>query len=184
MASIGIQISNSNMRQDFAIARTQLSDGKKASAEMVLLRNFFRRLAGGLSRGTVKVSVSSASAAKASGTLTLVSAQAGDTVLLNGQTLTAVTGTPTANQFKVGVSDTADAASLANAIASTNNLSLVSGLLTATSALGVVTVSALRDGKLGNAVTMSATGGNITASGARLTGGTGYDAADVAYVVG
>ncbi len=82
------------------------------------------------------------------------------TAIINGISI-AVTG---------GASDTASATLMAAAINASTN-ALVTGLVTATSALGVVTVSAL-PGKMGNAVTTTATGTGFTAEQARLTSGT------------
>ena len=67
--------------------------------------------------------------------------------------------------------DTACATALAAAINASTD-ALVSGMVTATSALGVVTVSAAVPGKLGNAITTTASGTGNTADQARLTLGT------------
>lgn len=109
--------------------------------------------------------------AKATGTLTLTSVVATNTFAINGVTFTAVASGATGNQFNVGVSDTLTAASAAAAINASAS-ALVSGKagVTATSALGVVTLTAITSGVTGNAITLAG-GTNIAASGARLTGG-------------
>jgi phage tail sheath gpL-like len=66
-------------------------------------------------------------------------------------------------------SDTATATALAAAINASAN-ALVS-LVTASSAAGVVTLTADHAGLPGNAYTLAASGTGVTASGARLTGG-------------
>lgn len=67
--------------------------------------------------------------------------------------------------------DTANAVLLAAAINASTN-ALVLGMVTASSALGVVTVTAAVAGKLGNAITTTATGTGNTADQARLISGT------------
>lgn len=110
-------------------------------------------------------------ATQATGTVTCASAVANDTVTINGVVFTAVSGTPTANQFQVGVTDTADAASLAAAI-NTSVTALVSGYATATSALGVVTIQSAFYGTSGNQTTLATSNGTrLAPSGSRLTSG-------------
>ncbi len=97
----------------------------------------------------------------ASGTYTLSSSSGVLTATING------VGIATAS---LAGTDTANAVLLAAAINASTN-ALVTGLVTATSALGVVTVSAL-PGKMGNAVTTAASGTGNTADQTRLLGGT------------
>jgi phage tail sheath gpL-like len=108
-------------------------------------------------------------ATRASGTLTLASVVATNTCAINGVTFTAVASGATGNQFNVGVSDTATATNLAAAINASAS-SLVSQQVTATSSGAVVTVYSKIYGVGGNTVTLTGSA-NITASGARLTGG-------------
>jgi hypothetical protein len=107
---------------------------------------------------------------QASATLTCVSAVATDTVVVNGVTFTCVNSGATGNQFNVGASDTECAANIAAAI-NASVTALVSGYVSATSALGVVTVSAIVYGLSGNLYTLTTTGGHIAASSAKLVGG-------------
>ena len=108
---------------------------------------------------------------RATGTVTLATAVAGNTVTVNGLVYTGVVGVP-ANytQFSVDTSDTAAAASLAAAI----NTREANGnyAVTATAALGVVTVKAVADGTAGNAITLAKVGTPVTVSGATLANGT------------
>jgi phage tail sheath gpL-like len=99
-------------------------------------------------------------ASRATGTLTLSTASGTVGGSING---VAVTVTASGG-------DTATATALAAAINASVN-PLVQGIVTATSALGVVTLTATEWGKTGNAVTLAASGTGVTASGARLTGG-------------
>lgn len=96
----------------------------------------------------------------------------GDTVTINGVILTAVSSSPSNNQYIVGVSANADAASLANAI---NNsiTSLLSGVVDASALLNVVTISCLLPGYIGNSILISKSASAITLSGSALSGGVG-----------
>jgi phage tail sheath gpL-like len=100
-------------------------------------------------------------AVAASGTVTISSGAGSIAAVVNGLS-TAVTW---------GTSDTATAAALAAAVVANPN-ALVNQHVTATSNLGVVTITAKNPGVTGSAITLAATGTGATASGARLTGGT------------
>ncbi len=114
---------------------------------------------------------------KASGTITLSAHVATNTVTINGVTLTAVSGAAGANQYDVSGGDTTGAASLVLAIAANATLaSMVQG----TSALGVVTVTAVVPGAIGNAVTL-AISANGSVSAARMAGGTNGDTETTHY---
>ena len=109
-------------------------------------------------------------ATPASGTFTLTSAVATNTVVINGVTFTGVASGATGNQFNIGGTDTITAANIAAAI-NASVTALVSGYVTATSATNVVTVSSVFRSISGNQVTISSGAAPIVASGARLTGG-------------
>ena len=115
------------------------------------------------------VSDDSADDGKASGTLTLVSAIAGDIAVVNGLSYTGVVGVP-ANftEFSVDTSDTLAAASLAAAINGDTRpgVTVPTAVVVASSALGVVTINV--DGEIGNLVDISSVDSTITASGATL----------------
>jgi hypothetical protein len=109
-------------------------------------------------------------AQKASGTFTGTSVIATDAISINGVTFTAVASGATGNQFNIGADDAETMANLAAAI-NASVTALVSGYVTASSALTVCTVTAALPGILGNAVTIASADATIVASGARLTGG-------------
>lgn len=111
--------------------------------------------------------VSTASVAKASGTLTLSGVVATDTCAVISVTFTAVASGATGNQFNVGADDTETAVNLKNAI---NANATLSQMVVATSALGVVTITAVDYGTSGNAYALTA-GTHFTRSAATLTGG-------------
>lgn len=106
----------------------------------------------------------------ASGTITFSSIAAADTVTINGTVFTGTNGTPTGNQFKTGVTDTASATSLAAAINASATAVVVNNLL-ATSAAAVVTVTSKGEGTLGNLMTL-AISAHGSVSAANLAGGT------------
>lgn len=108
---------------------------------------------------------------RASGTVTLAGVAAGETVTVAGLIYTAVTGAVKSySEFSISGNDTEDAASLASAINARE--SNRTAQVTATSALGVVTVTAVAEGAGGNAIALVDGGAGITISGATLTGGT------------
>lgn len=112
------------------------------------------RLAGG--------TVASSAGAQAAGTWTTSTGSGVMGVALNGVAITVTWAT----------SDTATATALAAAINSSTN-ALVQGIVFAASALGVVTITAVRGGISGNAITLATSGAGTgqSVSGARLTGG-------------
>lgn len=95
-----------------------------------------------------------------------------DTVVVDGKLYTGVAGTKADNtQFSTDTSDTAAAADLADSINNDVRAGTSGLAITATSSLGVVTVTAaVNDGAAGNAITTVGSA-NITAEGANLTGG-------------
>jgi len=116
--------------------------------------------------GSVDAQQDGGDAVAASGTLTMASSSGTVGGSINGVAITVTWAT----------SDTLSAAALATAINASAN-ALVAGHVTATSALGVVTITARNKGVTGNAITLAASGTNVTASGARLAGGTAATAA-------
>lgn len=105
---------------------------------------------------------------QASQTITLTSAVTGKTITIGGTVLTSNSGSPGANQFKVGVSNTADAAALAAAI---NANSTLSKQVTATSASNVVTVTAMVYHEIANGVSIASNDASMVCGGAFLAGG-------------
>jgi len=109
----------------------------------------------------------------ASATLTLASVPADDTAVIAGVTLTAKASPDPEepSEWSQAGSDTVDAASLAACI---NAHTTLNKLVRATSAAGVVTVTCLVKGLIGNHLTITEGGDSITATGSGLlTGGTG-----------
>jgi phage tail sheath gpL-like len=130
-----------------------------------LLMNYVRSLLGGARSGKV---ITSLNAVKATGTITLSSHVNTNTVTVNGIVFTCVSSGATGNQYNVGADDTETATNLAAAL---NANATLDGMVVATSALGVVTLTATVPGEIGNALTL-AISANGSVSGARMTGGT------------
>lgn len=110
------------------------------------------------------------------GTVTCVSAIVGNTVTVNGLLYTAVSGTPAEDEFDIDTGDTETATSLAAQITA-DTRSGTSGDQTATSSLGVVTITTDVLGTGGNAITLvSSDGTTLAVTGAGfLTGGVTAD---------
>lgn len=126
-----------------------------ASSEVTELAVSGARLTGGTE--------ASSGGAQATGTVTITGADGGNyTVLINGVTTGNVAGT--------NGDDNATAASVAAAIQALTN-SLVQDHVKVSVATNVITITSLRGGLSGNAITLSATGTGAVADVARLAGG-------------
>lgn len=118
--------------------------------------------------GVTNVVINSPTGVKASGTYTLsANPAANDTVLIGGSVITWKASGAVGAQVNIGADITASAAALAAYI----NANSVSLGVTATAAIGVVTVKARIGGVAGNAITTTEVGTNSAFSGATLTGG-------------
>lgn len=144
------------------------------------LQDYLQGVSSGIYHAKIDSQVDQGSATAASGTLTLASVVATNTCAVNGVTFTCVASGATGNQFNVGGTDTVTATNLAAAI-NASVTALVSGYVTATSAGAVVTVTAAKRNQDGNMCTISGGQATITASGARLTGGTDASANTYSY---
>lgn len=156
--------------------------------QLQALQNWLNRIDGGVSNATVATVIDDGNGAAATGTITVSGINtAGDTILINGSTLTAVASGATGVQFNVGTNATTQAANIASAINAASN-ALINLQVTATSAAGVVTITSVSKSALGNAVTIAKgtdTGSVMTVSGARLTGGSNpTNPASVSYAFG
>lgn len=128
-----------------------------------MLRSWVRYLLaiiGGYKNASVATCMAEASGVAASGTYTVSSGSGTLTAIVNGQPIAVTWAT----------SDTNSAALMAAAM-NASATAVHAGIISATSALGVVTISATEKSKLGNAITTTATGTGFSAGQARLTGG-------------
>lgn len=125
------------------------------------------KLIEGLGTGSFTGSLDvTAAAVAASGTLTISGGSGSVGGTIGGQAVTVTWAT----------SDTASAAALAAAI---NAQATTLQYVVATSLAGVVTITSLVPGTVGNGVTLVASGTGVSASGARLAGGVGQNAGNV-----
>lgn len=147
---------------------------KQANQDQENLNRIINLISGvaiGAVQATIDVQSSSSDPVAASGTLTLTSAIATDAVTIGKTTLTASSTPANENQWEIdGASNTLDAAALAAAI---NAHSVLSLIVTATSATNVVTITAKQKGVLGNHIALSSADATIVASATYLANGAG-----------
>lgn len=139
------------------------------------LQNLLKGFEVGSFLGSIAIFGASADPAYGSGTITLATAVAGNSVTI-GQTVFTASASPSSNtatavDWLVTGSDTVAAAALAAAI-NANTLG-VAPYISATSALGVVTITCRVPGVIGNNITLSKSGAPITLSASFMTGGAG-----------
>ncbi len=107
----------------------------------------------------------------ATATAQCASVIATNTLVANGLTYTAVSGTPSDDtEFEAAATDAATAISLARAINADSRTGTL-GDVSATPVGDIVTLTTTKKGYAGNATTLTQTGGTITVSGATFTGG-------------
>lgn len=142
------------------------------------LRNLIEKVLDGEQLAYAKVSTNPI---QATGTVTFSSFVADDTVTVNGVVLTGKASPSTTSQFAIGSSDTECATNFA-AFINASALAHITGVLTATSALTVVTLTAVQPGLAGNQNTL-AISAHGTVSAARMASGTDGTQAAVNYGV-
>jgi phage tail sheath gpL-like len=131
------------------------------------LGRFFKAAAGGALTGIR--AIVKREEVQASGTITLDAFVEDDTVTINGVVFTGKAAPAGAQQFAVNADDAVTAANLAAKI-NASALAKIVGVVTATSALKVVTVTAVAPGLVGNVCTL-AISAHGSVSGANLAGG-------------
>lgn len=147
------------------------------------LINFLVGLASGAEQGTLSVYVGGTAAVAASATATFSTIVATNKVTINAVDFECVNSGATGNQFNKGADDTAAAVNCAAAI-NASTTTRVAGYVVATSALGVVTITALQKGIVGNSITLAKTGAPVTVTGSGfLASGAGDNVARVTYSV-
>lgn len=138
------------------------------------IMDFMKKVVSGAHPASVLTRIN---AVKATGTITFSSLANNDTITISGVTLTAKTSGAGAGEFNLGADDTAAAA---NAVIAINSNTTLDGMVVATSALGVITLTAISPGELGNAVTL-AISAHGSVSAARMSGGTNGDTETTHY---
>ena len=148
------------------------------------IADYFNAAASGLRTCNMDVQVNYGTGVAASGTIAFSGVStAGDTILINGVTLTCVSSGATNNQWNVKTTAALQAAEVVRAV-NASTTALVSGTVIATlTSTSTVTLTAAQivgaavathPGVLGNSVTIAKgtdSGSVMTVSGARLTGG-------------
>lgn len=169
-ASLLITIGDGSGRSSTDLSQLVQQSGNLAQ-EVNALTNYLMSFPNGAA--TLNVSLSSSALVAATGTVTCASVQAADTITINGVVFTATNSAAGANQFNIGASDTTCAAAIVTAI-NASTTALIQGFISPSSALGVVTLTAIPAGVVGNAYTLaSSNGSRLAVSAARLAGGTG-----------
>jgi phage tail sheath gpL-like len=157
MATLIVTIDTNKAFSEYTKAGQKTANGNR-------LIDLVKGLNYGALLGSVFVQGSSTSPVAASGTITQVSPVSGNTVTIAGVTLTAAT------DWAVAGTDTEDATALAAAINANTTLNKI---VYATSAVNVVTVTALQRGVIGNYISLARVGAPITVSGTALANGAG-----------
>jgi len=132
------------------------------------LSQYLDKLAIGCGSASVDMEMSETGGAAASGTVTLSSLVADNTVTVGSIVFTAKASPAGATQFAVGADDDETAENLAAAI---NAHTSLTNVVSASAAAAVVTISASRKLKMGNMIAL-AISANGSVSGATLSGGT------------
>lgn len=181
--SLVITVSTPRSVADLA---TLLKDTSDPRGEMRVLSHFFKRIEQGDDKGggtTVYVSDSASAPVRATNTLTLTYASISnnDTVVIAGTTLTCVTGTPSGAQFKKQTDATVTAANLVALINSNATLKL---LMKASNVAGVVTMTLLQFGAIGNQTPLVGSTGMVVGAATFASGAGGAETVAVSYARG
>ena len=149
---------------------TGLSEGNLSDADQIRnLENLLRAIQNGATpAASMAISTGVADAVRASGTLTMASSSGTVGGTIGGTAVTVTWAT----------SDTASSTALAAAI---NANTTVNKYVSATSSGAVTTITAHTPGEGGNGITLAASGTNVTASAAKLAGGTGPNGAPTTF---
>lgn len=124
------------------------------------LATHIHSIAAGVNSGLITVQVG---ATQATATVTFTGAPTADeTLSVANVVLTAKASGATGPEFNIGGSTTITATNLTACI---NSLPALSGIVTATSELGVVTITSVVPGKVGSAIQLSEALSNTTAAG-------------------
>ena len=179
MASISINIKSSiGHGQLVELLKTDSGLAREALINASIL---MQSLASGSQSGVVDIQTSSTDPVAASGTITLTYANldATDTVTIGGQVITCrASGAVAGTEFNKETDATVSAANLAVAV---NANTTLSKHITATSALGVVTLTAKMKGSIGNLIVMSTSDATAYALVQMASGAGGPENAVVQY---
>ncbi len=130
--------------------------------------------AGVKAAGTITLDTNPSPGVRATNTIELTGNPAnGNSVVIQGTTVTFVTGTPGAGQVQIGVDAATTAASLQTYLAASADANLA--LMTYNTIGAITTITARAYGVAGNSYTLTKTGANITVGGATFSGGIAAD---------
>lgn len=152
---------------------TWVRDTSNPREQSLFLSRVFKDLASGTENGSFTLQSSANAPVNASGTVTLTNASiaAGNTVTVAGVVFTAETSGATGAQFNIGGTATITAS---NMVAAINSDTSINKLVLASSNAGVVTITSLVPGAIGNFLTLAtsnSTGFGLSA--ATLASGSG-----------
>lgn len=169
MANILTNIQIKHNKETIGTVKAKLQgQASKPREEANHIRNFFNALSGGDRDGLVTVNVNSGDAVAASGTITLASFAAADTLTVGPEVFTSSASPSGNNQFLSTGGDTVVALAAAAKIAAHPNLAQY---LTAKSNAAVITVTSTLTGRVGNNIPIAISAhGSVSGSG-KLTSG-------------
>lgn len=157
--------------------------GSTPRTEALQLSSLFKNLASGMVPGSFTVQTSASAPVRASQTLTLTYASISnnDTCVVAGVTLTCVTGTPTAGQFKKQTNATVTAQNL---VALINSYATTMVQVYASNVAGVVTITSQASGTNGNLLTLVGSTGMVAGGATFANGAGGAQTTPVTYTRG
>ena len=186
MSNTSLVITVSSSRSIADLARF-IKDTSEPREECHAIGKLFERIKEGLEPSSGKTSfdvqTSASAPVRASQTLTLTYASISnsDTCVVAGVTLTCVTGTPTAHQFKKQTDATTTAANL---VALVNSDATINIYVSAKNVAGVVTFTALAPGKVGNFLSLVGSTGMVAGAATFASGAGGSESIAVNYARG
>lgn len=163
------------------IATYPVKDTSMPFEEIRSLRNFVQRIESGALAASFTAQTSTSAPVNASGTLTLTYASISnnDTCIIGLTTLTCVTGTPSGGaQFKKVTDATATAANL---VACVNANTTLNKYCYAANTAGVVTITALVPGTIGNLIALTGSTGMVASATYLASGAGGAETVAVTY---
>lgn len=162
-----ITVTHGNEAYETAVSLL-LQPSTKPRDAMVRMARFMDAVSIGNRQAKITATVNTGDAVAATGTITLSSFIATDTLTVGAQVFTCMSsGATGTNEFNVGASDTATAA---NAVAVINAHPDLKSFILASSSGAIITITCLLTGQVGNSVALAASA-NATVSGAHLSGG-------------
>lgn len=178
---------SSQVRLDLTIPSTEATFiGKTRPSDSTPHRNFdalssyFAAIAGGVYAGAM-VETTGAVQSQATLTVSAGGSSNGETMSLANVTFTAETSGATGNQFNISATAATQAA---NMVAAFNASPDLAGIVTASNVLGVITLTAVAPGTVGNGIQLSESLSNVAITHAFGTSVAGVDGHTYTYSIG